>query len=71
MNGPEYGSDWEEMLAHAWHKSSGYLSAPNGGASWTNLLKITPALFQNDPGTPSFAYRGGSLPSAGIDASGK
>lgn len=43
----------------------------DGGMSWTNLIKITPALFQNDPGTPAFAYRGGSLPSAEIDASGK
>lgn len=43
----------------------------DGGMSWTNLMEITPALFQNDPGTPAFAYRGGSLPSAEIDASGK
>lgn len=43
----------------------------DGGASWTNLMLITPALFQLDPGTASFVYRGGSLPSAEIDASGK
>jgi hypothetical protein len=43
----------------------------DGGKSWTNLMEVTPALFQLDPGTPAFAYRGGSLPSAEIDASGK
>ncbi|HLZ55877.1 MAG TPA: sialidase family protein [Ktedonosporobacter sp.] len=47
-----------------------YLSS-DGGMSWTHLIKIAPALFMNVPGSASFQYRGGSLPSAEIDASGK
>jgi hypothetical protein len=40
----------------------------NGGASWTDLVKIAPSTYS---GTASPFYRGGSLPSARIDASGK
>ncbi|MBV9227767.1 MAG: exo-alpha-sialidase, partial [Chloroflexi bacterium] len=63
---PTFGSDLTTGASGIYS----FLSS-DGGMSWTNLIKITPALFQNDPGTASFAYRGGSLPSAEIDASGK
>lgn len=39
----------------------------NGGASWTNLLKIAPSIYSS----ASAFYRGGSLPSAQIDQAGK
>jgi hypothetical protein len=39
----------------------------NGGASWTNLLKIAPSTYSS----ASAFYRGGSLPSAQIDQAGK
>ncbi|HEU5228917.1 MAG TPA: sialidase family protein [Ktedonobacteraceae bacterium] len=47
-----------------------YMST-DGGKSWKNLIKIAPALFMDVPGNAAFQYRGGSLPSAEIDASGK
>lgn len=40
----------------------------NGGASWTDLVKIAASEYS---GTAAPFYRGGSLPSAAIDASGK
>lgn len=40
----------------------------DGGASWTDLVKISPSTYS---GTAGPFYRGGSLPSAEIDASGK
>lgn len=40
----------------------------DGGASWTDAEKISPSTYS---GTASPFYRGGSLPSAEIDASGK
>ena len=40
----------------------------DGGASWTDLVKISPSTYS---GTAAPFYRGGSLPSAEIDASGK
>lgn len=39
----------------------------DGGASWTDLLKISPSIFSS----VSNFYRGGSLPSAAIDKAGK
>ncbi len=39
----------------------------NGGASWTNLLKISPSTYS----AASAFYRGGSLPSAAVDQTGK
>lgn len=47
-----------------------YMST-DGGMSWINVIKIAPALFFDVSGTAPFQYRGGSLPSAEIDASGK
>lgn len=43
----------------------------DGGRSWTNLVKIAPALFFNVAGSAANQYRGGSLPTAGVDANGK
>jgi hypothetical protein len=43
----------------------------DGGQSWSDPIKVADALFMDVPGSASFQYRGGSLPSAGIDASGK
>ncbi len=43
----------------------------DGGQSWTNLVKIAPGLFFNVAGSAAAQYRGGSLPTAGVDASGK
>lgn len=40
----------------------------NGGASWTDQVKVSPSTYS---GTAAQFYRGGSLPSARIDASGK
>ncbi len=40
----------------------------NGGASWTDVMKIAPLIYST--GAAQF-YRGGSLPSAEIDGSGK
>ncbi len=40
----------------------------DGGATWTNLEEISPSTYS---GTADPFYRGGSLPSAGVDASGK
>lgn len=42
----------------------------DGGKSWTNLVKIAPALFFNVAGSAAAQYRGGSLPTAGVDATG-
>jgi hypothetical protein len=47
-----------------------YMST-DGGMSWTNLLKISPLIYFYAPGSAAAQYRGGSLPSAEIDASGK
>lgn len=63
---PTFGSDLTTGASGIYSSMS-----TDGGKSWTNLMEITPALFQLDPGTPAFAYRGGSLPSAEIDANGK
>ena len=43
----------------------------DGGASWTVPFLVAPALFIDVPGTAAFQYRGGSLPSLGVDARGK
>lgn len=40
----------------------------NGGATWTDLVKISASEYS---GTADPFYRGGSLPSAAVDASGK
>ncbi len=40
----------------------------DGGATWTDLEEISPSTYS---GTADPFYRGGSLPSAGVDASGK
>ncbi|GHO66922.1 hypothetical protein KSC_058140 [Ktedonobacter sp. SOSP1-52] len=40
----------------------------DGGATWTDLVKVSPSTYS---GTAAPFYRGGSLPSAKIDASGK
>ena len=43
----------------------------DGGQSWTNLVTIAPGLFFNVAGSAAAQYRGGSLPTAGVDAHGK
>lgn len=43
----------------------------DGGQSWTNLVTIAPGLFFNVAGSAAAQYRGGSLPTAGVDANGK
>jgi hypothetical protein len=47
-----------------------YMST-DGGMSWTNLVQISPLTYFFSPGSAAAQYRGGSLPSAEIDASGK
>jgi hypothetical protein len=47
-----------------------YMST-DGGTNWSNLVRIAPLTYFYVTGTAPAQYRGGSLPSAEIDASGK